>query len=36
MLIKELSYVWDGTKTAHDVMQAIKPLMDQLLQQKPS
>ena len=36
MLIKELTYVWDGTKTAHDVMQAIKPLMDQLLQQKPA
>ncbi|MCL4509085.1 MAG: sugar ABC transporter substrate-binding protein [Chloroflexi bacterium] len=36
MLIKQLSYLWDGSKTAFDVMQAIKPQMDQLLRQKPS
>ncbi|MCL5946538.1 MAG: hypothetical protein M1298_00740, partial [Chloroflexi bacterium] len=36
MLIKELSYLWDGSKTAAEVMQLIKPQMDHLLQQKPS
>jgi multiple sugar transport system substrate-binding protein len=36
MLIKELSYLWDGSKPAQEVMQLIKPQMDALLRQKPS
>ena len=36
MLIKELAYLWDGSHSAEQVMQTIKPQMDKLLQTKPS